>query len=506
MGKTFLFLFFLLVFTSCFGQSKLAPKFIEKVYSDIFNSMTNGKIKKPSLIVIEDSSKIIYYSPDLNSIVFSEKFTTVMRSFGVDSMNATAHVLGHELAHVILQQGDFLKLGSGYADDQFNEKLKNYQGILKDSLAFFERQADENAIFYAHISGYQTTHIAGRVLNSIYLNFNLKDKKLKNYPELKERISMVESASKRMEVLLKFYDFGIMATMKSQYDHAIYFFELIQTEKFYSKEIFNNLGSVYLMKVKSILKDKYPFELPFQIDSYSSLSQQRDSPEKIELLIEASERSLNEAIRIDKNYYFALLNSLIREFLSGVDLIKLKKKIEILALDFPDKTDHWILFSICDFQLGNEESAISMLTNLSKSNNLAILVKSQLSKVEYKNTQLENFKQILPLIDISRDTLYKKRGEDFRSQLKYLPQSSNSRIKVSIYNVDNNIFYNINFPGFASFSISEYSVSLVNQYSIYNPNMFSGWMVYNSNGVVFVSNKQYVLKYSNNQLINLYKF
>ena len=320
-------------------QSTEPPKFIKKVYDDIFRSMSNGKIKKPVLQVIEDSSKIIYFTPDLNAIVFSEKFARVMRSFGKDSMNAVAHVLGHELAHVILQQGDFLKLGSGYADAEFNEKLKNYQGLLKDSLALFERQADENAIFYAHISGYQTTHIAEKVLDSIYSSFKLKDKKLKNYPELSERIALVESSSKRMAVLLKLYDFGIIATMKGQFDQAIYFFELKQNERFTSKEVLNNLGAVYLMKVKSILKNDFPYDLPFQIDCSSSLSQQRDISDDVDQLLEAAKRCLAEAIKMDDHYYFALMNDLIREFLSGTDLNKIQKKIEILDMDFPVNQD-----------------------------------------------------------------------------------------------------------------------------------------------------------------------
>ena len=487
-------------------QSAEPPKFIKKVYDDIFRSMSNGKIKKPVLQVIEDSSKIIYYTPDLNAIVFSEKFARVMRTFGKDSMNAVAHVLGHELAHVILQQGDFLKLGSGYADAEFNEKLKNYQGLLKDSLALFERQADENAIFYAHISGYQTTHIAEKVLDSIYSSFKLKDKKLKNYPELSERIALVESSSKRMEVLLKLYDFGIIATMKGQFDQAIYFFELIQNERFTSKEVLNNLGSVYLMKVKSILKDDFPFELPFQIDCSSSLSQQRDISDEADQLLEAAKRCLAEAIKMDDHYYFALMNDLIREFLSGTELPKIQKKIEILDMDFPMNQDQWILYALCDFKLENKDAALIRLNQFQGNNSLVNLLKCQLFNTDCITESIQLFDKELPSIDISLDSLSKKRGDDFRGQLKYLPQISNARIKVSLYTIENNSFFNISIPSLPSFSISEYPVDIKDKYQVYNPENFVGWMYYESNGVSFVSNKKVVLKYSNNQLINLYKF
>ena len=64
----------ILIFIFCaniisgFAQSQEVPAFVKKVYDDIFRSMTNGKIKKPVLQVIKDSSKIIYYAPDLNAI------------------------------------------------------------------------------------------------------------------------------------------------------------------------------------------------------------------------------------------------------------------------------------------------------------------------------------------------------------------------------------------------------------------------------------------------------
>ena len=175
------FLFFILFtlgqFTSLAQNGSDVPYFIIKVHNDIFQSMTNGKLSKPRLILTTDSTKIIFYTPDFNTITMSEKFIRVMRSFKSDSLNAVAHILGHELAHVILQQGDFLKIGSGYADDSFNQMVRKYGGELKDSLGIFERQADEQSIFYAHISGYQTTHIGKQVLEAIYSSFSLKNKK-----------------------------------------------------------------------------------------------------------------------------------------------------------------------------------------------------------------------------------------------------------------------------------------------------------------------------------------
>ena len=42
-------------------------------------------------------------------------------------------------------------------------------------------------------------------------------------------------------------------------------------------------------------------------------------------------------------------------------------------------------------------------------------------------------------------------------------------------------------------------------YDYYNQENFSGWETYSSNNVTFVSNKQIVLKYIDNQLVKSFK-
>lgn len=505
MKRKYLFLYFVIVVSNCFGQKENVPEFISKVYSDIFRSMTNGKIKKPKLQIISDSNKIIYYLPDANTIYFSEKFTRVMRSFNSDSMNAVAHVLSHELAHVILQQGDFLKIGSGYADSDFNEKLKNFQGQLKDSLDFFERQADENAIFYAHISGYQTTHIGSKVLSEIYSTFNLRDRKLKYYPELNERISIVEVSSNRMKVLLKLYDFGIISMLKGQFDQAIFFFDLIRTEKFYSKEIFNNLGAAYLMKSKNILKDQFPFELPFQIDCSSSLNQQRDNKENVYELLSEAKACFDAAIQMDNYYYYSLLNDLIREYLIGIECNKIQKKIELLEMDFNQFSDHRILTSICLFDSGKKDLAILQLEKIVNQNLKAQKLLCQFDSSRCSQIEISKLLIEIPQINISKDTSFKKRGELFRDQLKYIPQMSDKRMKVCIYEDKEKRFYSISRPDIPAFSISEFPTTEIENYKFFNRDLFKGWTIYESNGEIYTSNKKEILKYSNNKLINFYK-
>ena len=497
-----LLLFSIFLFLNSSIAQVSPPLFVTKVHNDIFQSMTNGKLAKPKLVVTADSTKIIFYTPDFNTITLSEKFIRVMRSFKADSMNAVAHILGHELAHVILQQGDFLKIGSGYADDGFNEKVRKYGGELKDSLGLFERQADEQSIFYAHISGYQTTHIGKKVLEAIYTSFYLKNKKLKGYPEFQERIAMIDASANRMQALLKIYDFGLIALMKGQFDQAIYFFDLILKEKFYAIEVYNNLAVAYMLKAKHIAQDKFPYDLPFQIDFHSKLSQQRDMTNNLNELLTAANEALKSAIQMDPNYYPSRLNVLIWKYLSGVNSERIKMDIGIFNIDFPSETAHMVLDALFDVSSGNINQGQKKLRELSGENDCALRIICQMDSLSCEFIPMKSFNEKIPEINLSMDSLYKTRGIEFKKNFTLVPYSS---WKVYVYQNQGIDLYNFQFSSGPSFLITELDNQIFKNYDYYNQENFSGWETYSSNNVTFVSNKQIVLKYIDNQLVKSFK-
>jgi hypothetical protein len=464
--------------------------------------MTNGKLAKPKLVVTTDSTKIIFYTPDFNTITLSEKFIRVMRSFKADSMNAVAHILGHELAHVILQQGDFLKIGSGYADDGFNEKVRKYGGELKDSLGLFERQADEQSIFYAHISGYQTTHVGKRVLEAIYTSFYLKNKKLKGYPEFQDRLAMIDTSSQRMNALLKVYDFGLIALMKGQFDQAIYFFELILKEKFYAIEVYNNLAVAYMLKAKYLAQDKFPYELPFQIDFHSKLSQQRDLTNNVSELLNAANEALKSAIQMDPNYYSSRLNMLIWKYLSGESSERIKKDIEYFNLDFPSETAHWVLYALSDVSAGNKIQGRDKLKELSRISECASRIICQMDSLDCEVAPPKSLNEKIPEVNLFGDSLYKTQGIEFKKKFVLVPYTS---WKVYVYQSQAIDLYNFQFSSGPSFMISELDNEIFKEHYSYNQENFSGWEIYTTNNVTFVSNKQIVFKYIDNQLVKSFK-
>ena len=110
--KNKLFVLICANFANAFCQAQEVPAFAKKVYSDICETMGNGKLLMPSLVLNLDPKAVATFYPDgMNKngngkaeVAIGVKFVELVRGFGVDSSNAMAHVLGHELAHIILGQ------------------------------------------------------------------------------------------------------------------------------------------------------------------------------------------------------------------------------------------------------------------------------------------------------------------------------------------------------------------------------------------------------------------
>jgi hypothetical protein len=128
-------LFLVCLYGNC-QEYSTAPEFAQKVYDDIFNTINDGKVIKPKLVVSNKATEVATYDPTGSEpiIKLGVNFVQLIRNFGKDSSNALAHVLGHELAHVILRQNDLIsKIGSGYASSEFNKEVKKYKKTLHGS-------------------------------------------------------------------------------------------------------------------------------------------------------------------------------------------------------------------------------------------------------------------------------------------------------------------------------------------------------------------------------------
>ena len=175
MIKNSLIIFYLLV--TFVLRAQTAPKHINDLYNKIYNSMANGSIIKPKLVLIDDlgwardKQITANYDPNVKTISIGQSFLNLTSKFNNDSANARAHVLCHELAHLFLNHGYSSVIGTGFASVEINKELKKNKKGLEDKIG--ELEADQWASFYAYISGFKTNSIAPRLLDSIYKYYNL---------------------------------------------------------------------------------------------------------------------------------------------------------------------------------------------------------------------------------------------------------------------------------------------------------------------------------------------
>lgn len=377
----------LLILLSLEGSSQQyskPPKFAVDVFNSIFNAMNDNRTERPTLKLSNDSKEIATRVPKDSEgesvVIIGQGLIDIARSFGPDSSNAFAHVLGHELAHVFKHQNDLKMVGSGYASEELRREIRE----LNDSLSFtvFERQADEYAVFYCHISGYHTVQIGSAVLDSIYQKFHLTDKKLKKYPPLIERKEIVQNSELKMKALCMMYDDGLLALANGNISCAKGLFKEILDRQFTSREIYNNYGLCSLLEViNGIDTLSYPYSFPVQFDFQTNLnlsSERSLGEDERDKLLRAIE-NFTKATSATDNYYVGHLNKAISYFLlEDYSKMNLELEYSIKSEDPVIQESVQNMRAIYLHKIGEIKEArkvlrINDLTLLSSTRNLALI-------------------------------------------------------------------------------------------------------------------------------------
>jgi hypothetical protein len=401
-------LVFIVSISMCsFSKGEGVPKYVSEVYNKVFNSISNGEVSKPKLVLIDDlkseKKAIADYSPSKGTITIGQSLIELTRKFGIDSSNARAHIFSHELAHLFLNHGYASVIGTGFASKEMNIEFKKAKLSLEDNLG--ELEADQWAFFYAYISGYKTKEVVPKLLDTIYKYYKLNDGLLNNYPKLSERKKYAKDAYVKMKSMCEAYDFANLSLIHGDFKLSIAIYEAIRNEGFKSREIFSNLGLANLL---SSLKNKgYPeidFVLPLQIDLDTRLNQdgtrglgdQDDTDEQINIAIE----NFNKAIKIDPEYFIGYFNLAITSWLKN-DGINLELNLErAKKLMKADQNDIVSLFeSIMRFKSTDSKTiqqGLKEIESLSKKGNaLATLNLNLINKVEIEVNQEKKYPEFI---------------------------------------------------------------------------------------------------------------
>jgi len=279
----------------------------KKVMDDLIEAKGVRNMAIPTLKMTNASRRVAYAKPNEAIIGLENKAYDVCMTFGKDSLNALAALLAHELTHYYEKHDwknqfakDFGSVSS--TGDKAAEKLD------------IETQADYLGGFLAYTAGYNALDIMPQFLKKVYTAYNFGEN-LKGYPSLSKRIEMSTKSLKKLEQLIPIFETANYLVAMKDYESAkAYYDYILVTEKYQSREIYNNLGVTATHLAMDLFSEGdlqyiYPVELDVKTRLDPSIKGAGDDTEKRRKLL------LNEAVKyfenakvLDPDYAIAYLN------------------------------------------------------------------------------------------------------------------------------------------------------------------------------------------------------
>jgi tetratricopeptide (TPR) repeat protein len=300
-----------------FGQTK-SQKQINSVFDQLVVAFGNSKPAPVFKIRDGKSAKPAEYSTKSTPTIFIDSYVyEICRSYGKDSLNSLSIILSHELVH-------YYEDHTFCADYAVATRYKNKTlapKLIKSSLISSiekETEADQKGLFYASAAGFSPFGLYTNLINRLYKDYKFPNE-LDGYPSKQERIIYAKNAEVKAKELFGYFQAGLKAIEKKQYDVAIVAFDKANSFIPY-RENFNNLG---VAKTRQAIDLKEPdtiekasperFLYPIEIENKSRLNKEitrslDDSSEEIEQLLKDAQNDFQEAIRLDPNFTKGYVN------------------------------------------------------------------------------------------------------------------------------------------------------------------------------------------------------
>ena len=309
-------IFLALVHNITFSQTECIEK-TKIIYENIVTSIGNSFPSPPKLNFSDKKRAVAYLSsegitietPIINLLCEDENFE-----------DKIAYIISHELAHHYLSHTWMRNTGLGYASsigEFINEKSSS-----KDQRKLAESQADLFGGFFGQIAGYNVLGYAKSTLSDVYTHYNLPHE-IKGYPNFSERLEIIDSKINEAYSLATLFEIGNVLLKLNDFENAKKCYEDILKNDFISREIYNNLGLVYLLKGielsdNSISKYSYPISIDLDTRAETSTTRSGDHLNSPEKLFNQATEYFEKSILLDKNYNKPLQNTLIIDFIRAL--------------------------------------------------------------------------------------------------------------------------------------------------------------------------------------------
>ena len=350
MRKTIIIL---CLFSSSILFSQNCKELVVEVYDEIIKSIGNNFPYPPDLIFKNTTTDIAYFSSQ--GIIIENK---IINHFCGDPnfKKKISYIIAHELAHHYLNHDWMSNSGLGYSSsigEFIDEKSSSYE-----QKKLSETQADLFGGFFGQIAGLNTLSFGEEVIREGYDVYGLK-KEIKGYPSLNERIQIINSKIDEVNNLAKIFEIGNVLLRLGEYELAKKCFQEILNKGFTSREIYNNLGLVYLLygisiEDEKISKYQYPVYLDYQtranLDKTRSVSL-LDDPKK---MLSEARKLFIQSKKLDQDYLPAEQNIYVLDFIENVDDKKARElilnKIKASNISSKNKVDFEIINGIINHE------------------------------------------------------------------------------------------------------------------------------------------------------------
>lgn len=301
--KNLIVLFFTLAMFTTHGQIKWTS--VEAVYKNLIVAIGDGSKIAPPIAPSRTESRVAYYSPSRQTVYVEEKFLAVCASFGADSLNALAFILGHELAHFYRNHGWASASGMGYIDAETKEDWKSMKSESSNR-AKDESEADIFSGFYALIAGYNAMPVAEKTLKALYESYGIPDS-IPGYPTLGQRVGIAENAMAKSRSLYVQFSVAIYCLATEKFDVASKIFTSIYNDDYAGGEILNNLAISEILQGYQLLGESPTYYYPVFISTETPLDPNSRGSEGEEH-IRSGIAYLKEALKKDESNFSIFTN------------------------------------------------------------------------------------------------------------------------------------------------------------------------------------------------------
>ena len=202
----------------------------KKVFDALIQARGDRRMQVPTFVMSRKERYVAWMNPNAVEVGLEEKAYDICTSFGDDSLNVMAIMIGHEIAHYYEKHSWKKHFAKSHKDLDALELLEGLDEGVRN-----ETEADFAVGFLAYSAGFNTFGRMTEFMDKVYKEYGL-DENLKGYPSLSDRKKISEQSEERLKELIEVYEMANYMTAIGQYEYAIEYYQYV-LQDYQSREL-----------------------------------------------------------------------------------------------------------------------------------------------------------------------------------------------------------------------------------------------------------------------------